>query len=70
MQSKTLYLLLAFAVTIAAVTAYYDDDEDDLLTDFQEYMLEKRARKGKGRGKGKGKGKGKGSYYESFRKAL
>lgn len=45
MLSKSLYLVLAFAVTIAAVTAYFDDEDDNMLTDFQEFMLEKRAKK-------------------------
>lgn len=55
MHSKTLYLLLAFAVTIAAVTAYWDDDdEDDELFDLEDFM-EKRGRKSGRKGKGKGK---------------
>ncbi len=55
MQSKVLYILIAFALTIAAVTAFlddgYDGDEDAFMT-FQD-MVEKRARSGKNKHKPK-----------------
>lgn len=53
MQSKMIYLLLAFAVTIAVVTATYeDDDDDDFFTEIENYM-EKRGKSKKMKLKGK-----------------
>lgn len=64
MYTKALFLLLALAVTVAMVTAEYDEDfEDDGY--FLEEMMEKRGR-GKGKGKGKGKGQ-KGTWKSKYR---
>lgn len=44
MESKFICLLLVFAVTLATVTAAYDDDDDNLFMDLEE-MMEKRGKK-------------------------